>query len=194
MRISDVAVLELGATRRDLHDLSSYSLGDPPSAGDPIEAVGVPTTGIPPDEWFLRASPCTARATVRLVEGKWLWDAAGSSDCPGILGGSSGSPVFAADDPSVAVGIVNTTTISAPPGGSCAVGRPCELSTGRAVEVADRSYFMPLATWEACWAPSVRHRQRRLPGRATARHRRRRAAAGGPARRDVVGHDRERRA
>ncbi len=153
MRISDVAVLELGATRRDLQDLSSYALGDPPSAGDPIEAVGVPTAGIPPEEWFLRASPCTARATVRLVEGKWLWDAAGSSDCPGILGGSSGSPVFAADDFAVAVGIVNTTTISAPPGGSCAVGRPCELSTGRAVQVANRSYFMPLATWEACWAP-----------------------------------------
>jgi hypothetical protein len=154
MRATDVAVLQLGATRHDLQGLASYALGGPVVAGGGVEVVGVPAAGIAASEWLLRDSTCTAGTTVRLTEGEWLWDAATSTDCGGVLGGSSGSPMFAGGDRAVAVGIVNTTTIAAPPGGPCDLGRPCEVTADGVVEVADRSYAMPVAAWAACWAPS----------------------------------------
>jgi hypothetical protein len=119
-----------------------------------VEVAGVPATGLTADQWLLRAGSCTTGATVRLVEFEWLWDAAIANDCTGILGGNSGSPMLASDDHTVAVGIINTTTIGAPPGGSCYLGQPCEVSPAGTVEVPNRSYAMPLAAWAACWAPS----------------------------------------
>ncbi|MET0457839.1 MAG: hypothetical protein ABW195_01225, partial [Ilumatobacteraceae bacterium] len=86
-------------------------------------------------------------------EWEWSWDAAIASDCAGIVGGSSGSPVFVVGDPTTAVGIVNTTTIGAGPGGSCYLGQPCELGPTGPTEVPDRTYAMPLGAWAACWAP-----------------------------------------
>lgn len=154
MRATDVAVLELGATRADLQGLAAYMPGSPRATGDAVSVVGVPSAGIAPEEWFLRGGTCTAGSTGRLVEWEWLWDSAISADCAGIVGGSSGSPMFAADDPTVAIGIVNTTTIGAGPGGSCYLGQPCEITVDGAVEVAGRTYAMPLAAWAACWAPT----------------------------------------
>ena len=154
MRTTDVAVLQLGATRGDVQGLASYSLGAPPASGGGIEVVGVPAAGIEPSEWLLRGGSCTAGATVRLVEWEWLWDAAITNDCAGLLGGSSGAPLFAGADRAVAVGILNTTTIGAPPGGACDLGRPCEITAGGIVEEADRGYAMPVGAWAACWAPS----------------------------------------
>jgi hypothetical protein len=151
MRGTDVAILELAATRRDLAGLPSYGLDDPPAEGDPIRVVGVPTSGLDESQWVLRDATCTAGPATRLVEFVWLWDAAASSDCAGILGGSSGSPVFAAGDPTMAVGTVNTTTIASGPTSSCYLGAPCELAATGAGHQPDRTYAMPVGAWRACF-------------------------------------------
>src|SRR4029078_12320428 len=78
-----------------------------------LRAVGIPVNGIPNAERVLRATGCAAAGTHRLLEWLWVWDAAQANDCPGIVGGSSGSPVFRAGSPLVVAGIINTTTIGA---------------------------------------------------------------------------------
>jgi hypothetical protein len=154
MRGTDVAILALGASRRALAGLTAYGLASPPSDGEAITAVGIPTQGLAEPDRVLRRDTCTAGATVRLVELEWSWDAAESGDCKGILGGSSGSPVFDAGDPSVAVGIVNTTTIGAPPGRNCGLGQPCEVTPAGVARQPDRSYAMPVREWADCFDPA----------------------------------------
>ncbi|MET0578582.1 MAG: trypsin-like peptidase domain-containing protein [Ilumatobacteraceae bacterium] len=158
MRATDVAVLRLGATRQELAGLGAYALGAAPLEGSDVRIVGVPSAGLSADQWLLRESTCTTGATVRLSEFEWLWDQAIPSSCTGILGGSSGSPMFASDGhelsgTATAVGVVNTTTIGAAPGGSCSLGQPCEIGPTGVTEVANRAYAMPLAGWAACWSP-----------------------------------------
>lgn len=154
MRSTDVAILELGMTRAELveREIPSYGLTVSPPPGLGIEAVGVPVTGVPDDAWFLRRSACEAADMSRLVEWEWLWDEAVASNCGGILGGNSGSPVFVAGEYAAVVGIVNTTTIGSGPG-ACYLGQPCEVGLDGAAERADTSYFMSIGDWEACWVP-----------------------------------------
>lgn len=156
MRATDVAILELDATRDELEGegLTSYSLAAPPSDGGEIDVVGVPVTGIDPTEWFLRGGTCTTAGTSRLVEWEWLWDAAVANDCAGILGGNSGSPVFSDGARDTVVGIINTTTIGSGPG-ACYLGQPCEIADAGATEQTDTSYFMPVGDWAACWTPEL---------------------------------------
>ena len=154
MRGTDVAVLQLAATRSDVIGLASYDLARLPSAGDEIRVVGVPVVGVPADEQVLRGDTCTAGEEARLVEFEWLWDTPIGSDCAGILGGNSGSPVFAADDPTRVVAIVNTTTIGAAPGVTCYLGQPCELAADGATMQTDRTYAVPVAAWEDCFTPA----------------------------------------
>jgi hypothetical protein len=154
MRGSDVAILALGASRRALAGLTAYGLASPPRDGETIAVVGVPTQGLAEGDQVLRGDTCTAGTTVRLVEWEWVSDAAQSSDCKGILPGSSGSPVFDAGDPSVAVGIVNTTTIGAPPGSNCGRGQPCEVTPAAVTRQPDRSYAMPVERWAECFDPA----------------------------------------
>jgi hypothetical protein len=154
MRGTDVAVLQLAATRSDVIGLASYALARPPSAGDEIRVVGVPVVGVPADEQVLRGDTCTAGEDARLVEFEWLWDAPIGGDCAGILGGNSGSPVFAADDPTRVVAVVNTTTIGAATGVTCYLGQPCELAADGATMRTDRTYAMPVADWEDCFSPA----------------------------------------
>jgi Trypsin-like peptidase domain len=154
MRGTDVAILALGASRRALVGLTAYGLASPPRDGEAIGTVGIPTQGLAEGDRVLRGDTCTAGATARLVEWEWTWDAAQSNDCKGILSGSSGSPVFDARDPSVAVGIVNTTTIGAAPGRNCGLGQPCEITSAGVARQPDRSYAMPVWEWADCFDPA----------------------------------------
>jgi hypothetical protein len=152
MRGTDVAVLELATTRSAVIGLQPYTLGSPPREGDAVQAVGIPVTGIPAEEWFLRERECTAGATTRLVEFEWVWDEAIATDCTGIVGGSSGSPVFSGSLP-VVHAIVNTTTIGAPDGVTCTLGQPCEVRPSGTTMVPNRTYAMPVDDWGACFVP-----------------------------------------
>lgn len=154
MRGVDIAVLELDTTLGDLRDrdVVAYSLRPPPLEDTGIRVVGVPVTGVDPEEYFLRASDCSAGTTTRLLEFTWLWDAAQSNDCDAIVGGNSGSPVF--DPDGNVVGIINTTTVAAAPGGECYLGHPCELTSASARMVADTSYAIPVDGVAACFTPA----------------------------------------
>ncbi len=154
MRGTDVAVVELDATRADLAGLASYHLAAPPPPGATIRPVGIPVAGLDEPAWVLRGETCTTGATTRLVEWEWLWDAATSSDCTGILPGSSGSPVFDAADPTTVVGVVNTTTIGARVGPTCSLGAPCEITDAGVTPRGDRTYAMPVGAWAACFVPA----------------------------------------
>lgn len=153
MRGTDVAVLELATTRSAVIGLQPYALGSPPREDADLQVVGVPVDGIPSEEWFLRSSECTAGGRTRVVEFEWVWDEAVATDCTGIVGGSSGSPVFAGPLP-VVHAIVNTTTIGATGGATCALGQPCEVGPSGAAMAPTRTYALPVDDWDACFTPA----------------------------------------
>ncbi len=152
MRGTDLAVVELDRTLGELQadGIRAYRLAPLAPVGAPITVVGVPTSGVPAEETFLRRVDCSVlREPVRLLEWRWLWDEAQPNDCRGIVGGHSGSPVFDADGAVVA--IINTTTIGAPVGGDCDLGRPCELVGDVPVQVRDTSYAQPVDVLDGCF-------------------------------------------
>ena len=106
---------------------AAYRLGAPPAAGAPIRLVGVPVAGVAATDWFLRGATCTAGPATRLVEWEWLWDAATSSDCAGILPAARArrcSPPPTRPPSSAS----STPRRSGPtPGSTCSLGQPCEV-------------------------------------------------------------------
>jgi hypothetical protein len=154
MRGTDVAVLQLGATRAALNDLAWYRLGPAPAKGADVRVVGIPVNGLAPAQQVLRVSGCTAGGTYRLLEWRWLWDAGQANDCAGIVGGSSGSPVFSGPSPLVVTGIVNTTTIGAGDRPGCYLGQPCQVDRSGVRRAPATSYAMPIAAWARCFGGS----------------------------------------
>jgi len=151
MRGTDVAIVQLGATRAALRGLAAYGLGSTPRPGTDIRVVGIPVNGLPAAQQVLRAAGCTTAGTHRLLEGLWVWDTAQANDCPGIVGGSSGSPVFHAGAPRVVTGIINTSTIGAGYLPGCSLGQPCQLDAAGVVRKKSTSYAMPVAAWAKCF-------------------------------------------
>ena len=151
MRGTDVAVLELDTTLGELTGagLRAYSLNPAVAEGDVVHVVGIPVDGVEQDQQFLRINTCVAGSTSRLLEFVWVWDAAQANSCRGILGGNSGSPLF--DENDEVVGIVNTTTVGAPVGGACYLGRPCEVSADGVTMQPNTSYAQPVEPWAACF-------------------------------------------
>ena len=151
MRGTDVAIIQLGTTRAALSGLAAYRLGAAPRPATDLRVVGIPVNGIPNAERVLRATGCAAAGTHRLLEWLWVWNAAQANNCPGIVGGSSGSPVFRAGSPLVVAGIITTTTIGAadPPG--CYLGEPCQLDPTGVARNNLTNYAMPVAAWAKCF-------------------------------------------
>jgi hypothetical protein len=150
-RWKDLALLQLGSTYGELQaaGISLISPVDIPAAGTAVLLAGVPVLGIPSDQRYVRATRCTVGATVDLVEGPWLFSDARATDCTGVLGGSTGSPVF--NPAGQAVGMVTSTTIGAVNPVACGVGTPCEVGAGTVTSAADTTYVLPLAGLAACW-------------------------------------------
>lgn len=141
MRWTDLAVLQLGATYGELsaRGIEPIRPVAPPQEDAQILVAGVPVEGIPADQQFLRGSRCRVGSAAEVIEYRWIWLDAHASDCAGMVGGSSGSPVF--NPAGEAVGMVNTTTIGAEGGQACYLGQPCEVS-GRRIELKDNTTYM----------------------------------------------------
>lgn len=151
MKRRDVAVVELAAT---VGELQAQGIAPLPLAGEmpegvfPLRVVGAPVSGVPGDLAYLRQEQCLTGGRVDLFEFIWHFNDALRNACRDIFGGSSGSPVFAGDDPAV-FGLMNTTTV----GGltPCALGTPCEVRPEGTALAADTSYATPVAGLGACF-------------------------------------------
>lgn len=155
-RGTDLAILRLGATYADLsgQGVTPIRPVDPAPADTQILIAGVPVEGVDPGEQYLRGSRCQAGPATDVLQGSWLGHDLGSAACPGILGGSRGSPVL--NEAGEAVGMVATTTIGAPEGQDCTSRRPCEVSAEGQVRMAgDRSYLVPVGLLAPCFSEGV---------------------------------------
>jgi hypothetical protein len=159
MKGVDLAILELDAPEADLAAAGyrAWSIG--PSAeldgatrevafvGAPI---GAPLVDIPEPERYLRLGTCSLDTeTVLVNERLWLW-AALRNDCPEVLPGNSGSPLFDLETARL-VGLVNTTTFKGEAGAPCWLGRPCEVTEDGEAVLPDTSYAIPLDRLADCF-------------------------------------------
>ncbi|QEO10160.1 trypsin-like serine peptidase [Protaetiibacter larvae] len=161
MRFTDTAIVRLDGTLGELEDLGirPVPIADAePAAGERVVNVGVPVQNLMDDEWVLRRGECTLDGQRTLIELSWIWFDVWANDCPGIIQGSSGSPLLRADAdgaPEAIVAVINTTTTGDrfSPGGDCFINRPCEVHDGVAGLVADTSYAQSVAGLGDCFDP-----------------------------------------
>jgi len=157
MRGVDIGIVRLDATLGELRDGGAVPLpiaADAVAPGAAVVNIAAPTQNVPEDEFVLRKGECTLGESVDLIEHVWLWLDAPSNDCPGVLGGSSGSPLIADGE---IVSIVNTTNTGVPVerGDTCYLGKPCEVEGAAAVFVPDTSYGVRTAGVGACFPEGV---------------------------------------
>ncbi|MFV0319528.1 MAG: trypsin-like serine peptidase [Microbacterium sp.] len=157
MRGIDVAVVRLDATLGELRAAGAVPLSvgaAVPAEGLDVVNIAAPTQNVMPEEWVLRKGECTLGATADVIEGRWLWFDAPRNDCPGVLGGSSGSPLIAGGE---IVALLNTTNTGVPVerGDTCYLGKPCEVDGDAAVFVPDTSYGTQVAGVGDCFVDGV---------------------------------------
>ncbi len=151
-RGTDLAVLGLRATYADLSSRAVAPIRpvSPTAEGTQILVAGVPVEGLAPSDQYLRGSRCQVGSGTDVLQGRWLWHDTQVVECTGILEGSEGSVVL--NEAGEAVGMVTTTTITAPDGADCTLRRPCEVSDGGEVSVVEnRSYMMPVGLLADCF-------------------------------------------
>ncbi len=159
MRHTDTAILRLKPTLAELEALGIRPVpiaATEPAPGTAVVNVGVPIQDLKHEDWVLRRGECRLGAQRTLIEHRWLWFGAWSNDCPGIIQGSSGSPlvtVGADGRPTAVVAMINTTTegVTAADGGACSMNRPCEV-TDEGVRMVERtSYAQSVAGLGSCF-------------------------------------------
>ncbi len=151
MKGLDLAVLELATTNGELQAEGIEPLPIdplPPALPAQVTVVGIPVSGVPAHLAYLRAETCAATGWADLFEAQWHFTGSIRTSCQDIYGGSSGSPVFAADGTAL-IGLVNTTTV----GGTtaCGIGMPCEVLYEGTSALENRTYVVPLADLTGCF-------------------------------------------
>lgn len=152
----DLGVARLNVTYGYLASkgITGYKLADKPiRAGEPVHFVGVVAGGLNESQRFLRRSDCFVRgSSVRMAEGSWIWQSMRRFDCPGVLAGVSGAPVF--NSKLEVTGLVITMTIGAVSyKGSlraCYDDVPCELLPTGYTSRINQSYSMDLLPLLPC--------------------------------------------
>ncbi len=152
MNGTDIAVIELSATLGELTNsgIRSYRPAALLPAGRSATNVGVPVDGVPVGQVAPRVGRCVTGNPVGVIEFGWFFDHAQSVDCPGIRGGSSGSPLF--DRTDRVIGMINTTSGRASSGGECWLDKPCERTESGVETVPDTSYAVSVDALEWCFS------------------------------------------
>jgi uncharacterized protein (TIGR03437 family) len=159
MKGTDLSIFELDASYAQLVSRGYRPLeiqSDPPPPGEPVSAVGMPVSGVPQDEQYLRQADCRISGQAQLIEFNWTWYGFLRTDCADIKPGSSGSPLISLRTGKL-VGVINTTTQDAPhigPGFACYLGVPCEIRPDGPATVRDAVYALPVAGLERCFNPA----------------------------------------
>ncbi len=159
MRGTDTALVRLDHSLGELRALGIRPLPiteAEPAGGTTVVNVGVPVQGLDHDDWVLRKGSCALSAPHTVIEFLWIWHNVWANDCPGIVQGSSGSPLIqtdAAGTPTAIVGMINTTSwgVTAADGGACFINRPCQVRDGVAEMVEETSYAQSVAGIGACF-------------------------------------------
>ncbi|MDX9990839.1 MAG: serine protease [Anaerolineales bacterium] len=150
MQGADIAIIELDATLGELmaQGLQPLSLADRPlvEASD-VFVIGAPSSGLPEDESFLRLENCRLAGQVDLIEFNWHFYDTYRTNCQDIFGGSSGSPLFSAQENTIAA-IINTTVEGISP---CYLGVPCEIGLDGGRPKPGNSYAIPVHGLSRCF-------------------------------------------
>lgn len=161
MRHTDTAIVRLDRTLGELEADGVTPIpiaAEEPAEGTEVTNIGVPVQNLADTEWVMRRGECTLGAQHTVIEFFWLWFGAWSNDCPGIVQGSSGSPLLTLDadgNPEEVVAVMNTTTWGARPGGECWLHRPCEVADGATRMVSETSYAQSVAGIGRCFDPTT---------------------------------------
>ncbi|WCM48881.1 serine protease [Pseudomonas sp. WJP1] len=147
MKSTEIAVLELDATYGELssRQIEPLVLTSFNTSTQKIDIAHIPLGPFPGGS-FLRYSACNVMSARPVFEGyypiredlPWFWPKALPSDCIGVYGGSSGSPVFDKDGKRV-VGVLSTAV--APSLNGCGFARPCEITGDGMKSRPDAVYF-----------------------------------------------------
>ncbi|MDC9588927.1 trypsin-like peptidase domain-containing protein [Xenorhabdus sp. XENO-10] len=147
MKYEDIAVLQLDATYGDLAKKGYHPLKlkkNLKMKHQPIVLTHIPVDNVDYNYAYLRKSECNITGTSPLLyEGNspWIWSPVFSTNCAGVVGGTSGSPVFEKDKTDV-IGVMNTTTTPEMTG--CGFGRPCTIENNKGISTEGASYFIPV--------------------------------------------------
>ncbi|MFT3798919.1 trypsin-like serine peptidase [Microbacterium sp.] len=159
MRGRDVSIVRLEESLGYLRGLGIQPvpiIDEEPAAGTEVRNIAAPVQNLDHDDWVLRSGDCTLAHQTDLLEFRWLWSDAWANDCPGVIQGSSGSPLFALDadgGPASIAAVINTTTAgsSKENGGLCFLNRPCELGEQGIAMVEGTSYAVSVAGIGRCF-------------------------------------------
>ena len=146
MANTDVAVFELGATVGELRarELTPLVFGE--QVEEELVVRGVPVSGTPLEDQYLREAACRFDGVYNLVEFVWTFRRFLRHDCADIRGGSSGSPVMNRRTGEV-VGVMSTAVEGESP---CYLGTPCVVG-GEQPEILSGSYSAPVWGWDVCF-------------------------------------------
>ncbi len=143
MKNNDIAILELTKTQRELTTAGIIPLKiapRPPTVGEPLTIVGVPSEGVKDELNFLHATTCKTGELANVKEDIYNWKRSIRHRCS-IVGGMSGSPMISLTTHRV-VGIINTgVNDNADKQLPCSLNRPCEVSKNGAVQIFSQENY-----------------------------------------------------
>lgn len=154
MKNNDIAILELTKTQRELTKAGITPLQiapKPPTLGEPLIVVGVPSEGVKDELSFLHAATCQVGESANVKEDIYNWKRSIRHQCS-IVGGMSGSPMISLKTQQV-VGIINTgVNDSAAKQPQCSLNRPCEVVKNGFVQTfPQENYGQPVDLIPSCF-------------------------------------------
>lgn len=154
MKNNDIAILELTKTQRELTKAGITPLQiapKPPTLGEPLIVVGVPSEGVKDELSFLHAATCQVGESANVKEDIYNWKRSIRHQCS-IVGGMSGSPMISLKTQQV-VGIINTgVNDSAAKQPQCSLNRPCEVVKNGFVQTfPQENYGQPVDLIPPCF-------------------------------------------